>query len=247
MSSRKLDGVAARAESLVKGRRYEEALALCRRELAKRPSALEVRLVFGRALMALHRDDEAETEMNEVIRRSPRCAEGYRVLGELAFRRDQHERAAEFLGEAVRLAPTDAASMVLLDIVREVGARQTVLETPAAAAAKLPAAAAAARRSSSSKKSRKAVPEEIEEPKTSALRREDGPSVVVRLRGGLGEFLVRRGVLSREHLFLALGDHYQNGGRIGDAVVRLGFAARKTVELVAAEYIAAQNRSIVAA
>jgi tetratricopeptide (TPR) repeat protein len=246
MSSRKLDGVAARAESLVKGRRYEEALALCRRELTNRPSALEVRLVFGRALMALHRDDEAETEMNEVIRRSPRCAEGYRVLGELAFRRDQHERAAEFLGEAVRLAPNDAASMVLLDIVREVGARQTVPETPAAAAAKLPAAAAAARRSSS-KKSRKAVPEEIEEPKTSALRREDGPSVVVRLRGGLGEFLVRRGVLSRERLFLALGDHYQNGGRIGDAVVRLGFAARKTVELVAAEYIAAQNRSIVAA
>ena len=46
---------------------------------------------------------------------------------------------------------------------------------------------------------------------------------------------------------VALGDHYQNGGRIGDAVVRLGFAPRKTVELVAAEYIAAQNRSFVAA
>lgn len=220
---------------------------MCRRELSTRPGAIEVRLVFGRALMALHRDDEAETEMNEVIRRSPRCAEAYRVLGELAFRRDQHQRAAEYLGEAVRLAPTDVASMVLLDIVREVGARQTetVQETPAAAAAKLPAAAAAARRSSS-KKSRKAIPEEVEEPKTGTLRREDS-SVVVRLRGGLGEFLVRRGVLSRERLFLALGDHYQNGGRIGDAIVRLGFAPRKAVELVAAEYSAAQGRSFVAA
>jgi tetratricopeptide (TPR) repeat protein len=239
MSSRKLDGVAARAESLVKGRRYEEALALCHRELANRAGAIEVRLVFGRALMALHRDDEAEKEMQEVIRRSPRCAEAYRVLGELAFRRDQHEQASEYLGEAVRLAPTDAASMVLLDIVREVGARQTEPETPAAAAAKLPAAAAAARRSSS-KKSKKGIPHEVDdEPKTSALRREDS-SVVVRLRGGLGEFLVRRGVLSRERLFLALGDHYTNGGRIGDAVVRLGFAPRKTVELVAAEYATAR-------
>src|SRR5262249_12337692 len=135
--------------------------------------------------------------------------------------------------------------------VREVGARQHegFQETPAAAAAKLPAATAAARRSSPPKRSRKQHRSEREsdDVKTCALRREDAPSVVVRLRGGRGELLVRRGVLSREHLFLALGDHYQSGGRIGDAVVRLGFAARNTVETVAAEYVAAVNRSHIAA
>src|SRR5262249_22127768 len=105
MSPSKLDGLAAKAEALVKGRRYEEAVQMCRRELESQPAAIEVRLVLGRALMALHRDREAETEMHEILRLRPRSAEAYRTLGELAFRRDQHLRAAEFLSEAARLAP----------------------------------------------------------------------------------------------------------------------------------------------
>src|SRR5262245_30578781 len=99
--------IAARAEALVNVRRYEDAVEMCRRELAVAGHAVEVRLVLGRALMALHRDDEAEAEMQECIRRSSRCAEAFRILGEIAFRRDRHGIAAEYLGEAVRLAPDD--------------------------------------------------------------------------------------------------------------------------------------------
>jgi len=253
-------GLAARAEALVNGRRYEEAVSMCRRDLAVHPTDLELRLVLGRALMALHRDVEAESEMQECLRRSPRSAEAYRMLGELAFRRDRHSVAAEYLGEAARLQPDDMSSLVLLEIVREVGSRtKGHQKTPAAAAAKLPAAAAASRRSNEPDPAtasagaptspsgahgraryksprRRAITRIGDEDATSMVHREDAPSVMVRLRGGIGEYLVRRGALSRERLFWALGDHYKNGGRIGDAIVRLGFIGREDLESLAVEY-----------
>jgi tetratricopeptide (TPR) repeat protein len=244
-----LDGIAARADALIRGRRYEEAVALCLKDLATRPDVVEVRLSLGRALMALHRDQEAEGHLEEALRLRPRCAEAYRALGELMFRRDQHARAMELLTEATRLAPADAASHVLLDIVREVGARTQSRSLPAAAAAKLPAAAAAARHlhsdhfpsagaPTSPSGARGRVSLSPDDPTRMVRREEVSASIVVRLGPGLGEHLVRRGVLTRERLFRALGEHYQNGGRLGDAVVRLGYADREQVEALAAEYLA---------
>src|SRR5262249_25956996 len=107
--------------------------------------------------------------------------------------------------------------------------RSTNAQMPAAAAAKLPAAAAAARR-----------------PTGSATALEE---VEIRLRGGFGEHLVRCGVLSRAALFRVLRAQDEEGGRIGDAVVRLGLADRDEIEELVAEYeaeVAAQRFSAVA-
>src|SRR5215831_16940173 len=111
--------VANRAEALVNGRRYGDAVDLCRRGLATDANAIELRLLLGRALMALHRDDEAEAELQECLLRNSQCTEAYRMLGELAFRCDRHRVAAEYLREATRLCPDDMASLVLLEVVTE--------------------------------------------------------------------------------------------------------------------------------
>src|SRR5262249_60621019 len=86
----------------------------------------------------------------------------------------------------------------------------------------------------------------LPEASTKAAPRQDEPSAVIRLGGGLGEYLVSRGALSRERLFQALSDHYRRGGRIGDAIVRLGFLARPELEELAAAYDRRESESAVA-
>src|SRR5262249_7100792 len=112
-------------------------------------------------------------------------------------------------------------------------------KTPAAAAAKLPAAAAASRRPISTHTA-------FSEDSTRAAPRQDEPSAVIRLGGGLGEDLVSRGAPSPERLVQALSDHYPLGGRIGDAIVRLGFVARPELEELAAAYDRRESESAVA-
>lgn len=48
-----------------------------------------------------------------------------------------------------------------------------------------------------------------------------------------GEYLVRQGAITREQLLRALIDREAGGGRIGDAIVRLGFCTRWLVEAFA--------------
>jgi hypothetical protein len=49
----------------------------------------------------------------------------------------------------------------------------------------------------------------------------------------LGEWLVRRGLLSRSQLFEVLDVAYRHGCRLGDAVVWLGLVGRAELELEA--------------
>ncbi len=49
-------------------------------------------------------------------------------------------------------------------------------------------------------------------------------------RPSLGEWLVRKGLLTREQLYRALEFCHRHDWRVGDAVVVLGFMARATVE-----------------
>jgi hypothetical protein len=51
-----------------------------------------------------------------------------------------------------------------------------------------------------------------------------------------GEFLVERKTIDRRQLYFALVDADLRGGRLGEALVRLGFADETTVEALAAEY-----------
>lgn len=51
-----------------------------------------------------------------------------------------------------------------------------------------------------------------------------------------GEFLCERELITDEQLLDALGDHWSNGGRIGNAIARRGFLSEDVVEREAAAY-----------
>ncbi len=51
-----------------------------------------------------------------------------------------------------------------------------------------------------------------------------------------GEYLVRKGAITREQLLRALVDREICGGRLGDAIVRLGFCTRWLVEQFAKKH-----------
>ena len=51
-----------------------------------------------------------------------------------------------------------------------------------------------------------------------------------------GEYLRERKLITEEQLLSALADHWSNGGRIGDAIERLGLLDREEIERQAASY-----------
>jgi len=51
-----------------------------------------------------------------------------------------------------------------------------------------------------------------------------------------GEFLCERKLITDEQLLDALGDHWSNGGRIGNAISRRGFLSPDEVERQASAY-----------
>ena len=232
------------ASELYRQRNFPQVVATCRAELASSPDDVDLRILLARALMALRRDSEAQAEVSHCLRLRPRCAEAYQLLGELAFRRDELRAAEIFLREALRLNADDAHSKVLLDIIQ-------AMIKPAAAAAKLPAATAAAGPSSSAPASASS-PEVVIAPqavrpgrraidtqdRTRLVIDNDG-SIVVRIGGGFGEYLVHARVISRAQLFSALHLHYRERCRVGEAVVRLGICTEEAIEEHARTYQAA--------
>jgi hypothetical protein len=61
-------------------------------------------------------------------------------------------------------------------------------------------------------------------------------------RVNFGEFMVERHAITDSQLLDALADHWAGGGRLGDVVVRNGYAPRDEVEKLASEY---QNLDVV--
>jgi hypothetical protein len=57
-----------------------------------------------------------------------------------------------------------------------------------------------------------------------------------------GEFLVERRAINDSQLLDSLAEHWSGGGRVGDVVVRHGYARREEVERLAEEY---QNLDVV--
>jgi hypothetical protein len=106
--------------------------------LEDEPECVELLLIRARAQIALRRDLDAQADLRDVIRIDNRCAMAFRLLGELAARRDENPSAATFFREALRLDPDDQAARDWLAIVDSL--------RPAAVAIKLPAPAAAAGR-----------------------------------------------------------------------------------------------------
>jgi hypothetical protein len=131
--------VIATASELFEGRHYPSVVALCSDALDEEPECVPLLLLRARSHMALRRDLDAQGDLRDVIRLDPQCALGYRLLGELAMRRDESDPAIVFFREALRLAPGDREAADWL-LVANASLR------PAAVAQKLPAPATAAGR-----------------------------------------------------------------------------------------------------
>lgn len=112
---------------------------MCTDALEHEPECVPILLIRARAHLALRRDLDAQADLRDVIRLDPQCASAFRLLGELAARRDETESASLFFREALRLDPGDREAADWL-LVTDVPVR------PAAVASKLPAPATAAGR-----------------------------------------------------------------------------------------------------
>lgn len=134
-------GVIATASELLEARHYPGVVAICTDALENEPECLPLLVIRARAQIALRRDLDAQADLRDIIRLDARCSLAYRLLGELAARRDENESAALFFREAIRLDPDDREANDWLMIV-------DALLRPAAVA-QLPAHAAAAGRFSS--------------------------------------------------------------------------------------------------
>lgn len=124
------------ALELYRGRNYPGVVAVCTAALADSPTHIPMRLLLAKSLLALRRDVEAQQELSECLRREPRCSQAYRLLGELALRRDELKSAEIFFREALRIDPSDKDIHDWLEITLS-------LYQPTAAVEKLPAATVA--------------------------------------------------------------------------------------------------------
>jgi hypothetical protein len=129
----------ATASELFEARHYPGVVAVVSDALDLEPDCVPLLLIRARAHIALRRDLDAQADLRDIIRLEPTCGIAYRLLGELAARRDENESAAIFFREALRLDPTDREAHEWLAIVE-------CTVRPAAVANKLPAPAAAAGR-----------------------------------------------------------------------------------------------------
>lgn len=131
-------GVIATAEELFEARHYPGVVAMVSDALEDEADCVPLLLIRARAHIALRRDLDAQADLRDVIRLDSNCAVAFRLLGELAARRDENPSAATFFREALRLDPSDQEARDWLQIVDSL--------RPAAVATKLPAPATAAGR-----------------------------------------------------------------------------------------------------
>ncbi len=132
-------GVIATARELFEARHYPSVVAMVSDALEHEPECIDLLVIRARAHIALRRDLDAQGDLRDIIRLEPQCGLAYRLLGELAARRDENESAAIFFREALRLDPDDQEARDWLMIV-DASIR------PATAARKIPAPAAVAGR-----------------------------------------------------------------------------------------------------
>lgn len=254
--------VIATATELFGARHYPGVVAMCSDALENEPECVPLLVVRARAWMALRRDLDAQADLRDIIRLEPGCGIAYRLLGELAARRDEHASAAVFFREALRLDPGDREASDWLMIV-------TAPSRPAAEAHQLPASASAAGHFSSRARSAEAAQprfargtqplDPAEERPTRPFRAADpgsaaaspsppGPtsrSVPPRIvprptaRGpmpelpGFGEYLVAAGILTLERLRAAQAYQRSMKVQLSTAIVTLGLASPQRLEWAA--------------
>lgn len=219
------------ALELYRARQYPGVAAVCAEAIETQPDNLYLRLLRARALLALRYDQEAQLELSECCRRDPRCAEAYRLLGELGVRRDEADSAAVFLREAIRLDPGDAQAKEWLGVAQAMIAKNKVSVRPATVGEKLPAAPTVAGHSLFARGTC-----------AEADTEEDLPAAC-----GFGAYLVKVGVVGDKQLRAALAYKKATGVRLGRAIVTLGFASELKIEWASLAYHGRHRRPDAAA
>lgn len=122
------------AEEFRRAGQYQEAVAVCRAGLERHPSYLSARVTLGRALIELGRFDEAQTELNHVVRSAPGNLAAIRGMAEIHQRRGELGEALRQYQTALGIAKHDPEiEESVQDLTRQLGAREPNLTpTPAA-------------------------------------------------------------------------------------------------------------------
>lgn len=103
-----------RGRELLERGDYQEAVKVCRRGLLSRPTAVEGRLLLGRALMALRRYGEVVTEMGVVLDADARHPQALALKGEALLRKGDAGRAVQVLKQAHEGVPANPSVNALL-------------------------------------------------------------------------------------------------------------------------------------
>ena len=127
-------GVISTANELFEARHYPSVVAVVTDALEGEPEHVPLLLLRARAHIALRRDLEAQADLRDIIRLDPQCSAAFRLLGTLAARRDEHDSAAIFFREALRLDPSDREASDWLAIVGRSSRPARNVPAPAAAA-----------------------------------------------------------------------------------------------------------------
>jgi len=203
-------------------------VAVCQSALSDCEDDNPIRLLLARALLALRREEEAHHALSHCLRIDTRCAEAYRLLGDISLLRDEFRSAQIFYREALRLDPRDEHSRELLDISEH-------WIQPTAAVEKLPAATVAVgsfspRESDAPLRGRRlAVGTQWNAPEG-----EESTQPTDALR--FGTYLVHIGELTPAQLKDALAYHKRTSVRVGTAAAILGFAHKQKIEWAATAF-----------
>jgi tetratricopeptide (TPR) repeat protein len=227
------------AIELYRARHYSSVIAALADAIDYEPGNLHLKLLRAKAWLALRCDLEAQQDLSDVIRSDPRCSTAYRLLGELAVRKDEIASARIFLREALRLDPGDAEA---IDWLALTDARVR----PSAAAEKLPAAAAADGHFSATRAAPARARSEFSE-RASSSRGErrariatigDVPTSLSELpeAGGFGRYLVECQLLTGLQLRAALAYQRSTGIKLGAAASALGFVSELKIEWASLAY-----------
>jgi tetratricopeptide (TPR) repeat protein len=95
---------------------YEEAVRVCRAGLEKHPTYLSARVTLGRALIELQQYEDAQAELEYVLRTAPENLAAIRGLAEIHQRRGDPLHVDERPGEAVPVEPALEVSSAVADV-----------------------------------------------------------------------------------------------------------------------------------
>jgi hypothetical protein len=225
------------AIELYRARHYSSVIAALADAIESEPDNLHLKLLRAKAWLALRCDLEAQQDLSDVIRSDPRCSTAYRLLGELAVRKDEIASARIFLREALRLDPGDAEANDWLALT-------DARVRPSAVAEKLPAAAAADGHFVSNRAAPARARSEFSAPAARTAHRAriatfgDVPTSLSELpeAGGFGRYLVECGLLTALQLRAALAYQRSTGIKLGAAASALGFVSQLKIEWASLAY-----------